>query len=252
MTKSPPLALHPEHAKLLAELRAAARPTSLERHQRDSYGGSGHLFYCVSAPTRRAIAKAWLAKHRSLDVKDFLAAVESLFAGQSHEEKTLAALLVGCHATARREVRPSDIDRWLGQLNGWAEIDALCQNVFGFEQMLAAWPDWRRLIQRLARDQNINKRRAALVLLNAPVHYCDDPRFSDLAFATIATLSGERDILITKAVSWLLRSMVKRRRDEVARYLAEHGPSLPRIAVRETATKLATGTKSGRGRTSSR
>jgi len=237
-----------EHAALLAQLRQAARPTFLERHTTDSYGGSGHLFYNVSVPDRRAIARRWLAANRTMTPAAFLAVVESLFEGESHEEKTLAAILLGCHPTGRRDALPDDVDRWLGCLNGWAEIDSLCQNVFSAQEMLADWPEWRRLLEQLSRDANINKRRAALVLLNGPVHYTDEARFRDLALEFIGRLKGERDILITKAVSWLLRSMITRHREAVEACLAEHGSSLPAIAVRETRTKLATGTKSGRVR----
>jgi 3-methyladenine DNA glycosylase AlkD len=240
--------MNSEHAALLAELRQAARPTHLERHTTDSYGGSGHRFYYVSAPAQRAIAKRWVAAHKEAASPDFLALVESLFEGESHEEKTLAALMLGYHAKARRDARPADLDRWLGHINGWAEVDSLCQNVFAADQMIADWPAWKRLIEQLSRDPNINKRRAAMVLLNAPVHYSDDPRFADLALVVIARLKPERDILITKAVSWLLRSMVQRHRAAVEACLAEHGASLPAIAVRETKTKLATGTKSGRSK----
>jgi 3-methyladenine DNA glycosylase AlkD len=60
-------------------------------------------------------------------------------------------------------------------------------------------------------------------------------------------LKGERDILITKAVSWLLRSMSARHGPAVAAYLDASAASLPAVVVRETWTKLRTGTKSGRG-----
>jgi 3-methyladenine DNA glycosylase AlkD len=131
-------------------------------------------------------------------------------------------------------------------VNGWAEIDCLCHNVFTAEEMATDWPAWERFIERLAADSDVNKRRAALVLLNGPVRYSHDPRFGRLAFATIDRLKSERAILITKAVSWLLRSMVARRPDAVLAYLADNDALLPRIAVRETRTKLATGVKSKR------
>jgi 3-methyladenine DNA glycosylase AlkD len=86
------------------------------------------------------------------------------------------------------------------------------------------------------------------VLLTGPVHYSDDRRLSNLAFSTIATLEHERDILITKAVSWLLRSLLTRHRTEVSHYLDDHAQTLPKLAIRETRTKLETGTKSGRSR----
>src|SRR6202034_3969802 len=120
----------------------------------------------------------------------------------------------------RHAVRPPDLERWLGELNGWAEIDCLCQSVFTAEDLTANWPAWRALIERLATDPNINKRRAAMVLLNAPVRGADDPRFRDLALQVLDRLKGERDILITKAVSWLLRTMAARHRAAVEGYLA--------------------------------
>lgn len=241
--------MNPEHRALLAELRTLARPTHLERHHNDSYGGSGRPFYFVSAPDQRSIARRWARAHKAADPAEVLAVIESLFEGVSHEEKTLAALMLAYHAQARQAARPGDIDRWLGQLRGWAEIDSLCQNVFKTREMAADWPGWERLINQLSTDPNINKRRAALVLLNSPVRYSDDRRFRDLALDVIDRLKPERDILITKAVSWLLRSMIARHRGAVERCLLEQGPSLPAVAVRETRTKLLTGTKSGRGRT---
>jgi 3-methyladenine DNA glycosylase AlkD len=114
--------------------------------------------------------------------------------------------------------------------------------------MAAAWPAWKALIERLAADANINRRRAALVLLCTPTRTSDDPRFRDLAFAVVEQLKAERPILITKAVSWLLRSMAGRHAAAVAAYLDANAASLPAVAVRETRVKLETGTKSGRSR----
>jgi 3-methyladenine DNA glycosylase AlkD len=110
----------------------------------------------------------------------------------------------------------------------------------------ADWAGWRDLIERLSDDVNINRRRAALVLLTRPTRTSDDPRFRDLAFVVVERLKVERPILITKAVSWLLRSMTARHGPAVAAYLDANAASLPAIAVRETRAKLASGTKSGR------
>ena len=74
----------------------------------------------------------------------------------------------------------------------------------------------------------------------------DRPRFRDLGFEVIEQLKSERPILITKAVSWLLRSMAGRHGAAVAAYLDAEAATLPAVAVRETRTKLKTGTKSGR------
>ncbi len=117
--------------------------------------------------------------------------------------------------------------------------------MFGPEDLLADWPAWSGFIRRLSTDSNINKRRASLVLLCRSTRTGPDPRLRDLALETVETLKAEREILITKAVSWVLRSMSEQHPAEVIRYLDAEGPTLPAIAVRETRIKLATGRKSG-------
>ena len=240
-----PLAIPAEHAALVAQLRAEARPYR-GGIQNDSYSGSGRPFLNVGAPEMRRIVRDWAAAHRAAPAADLIEMAGSLFGGELYEEKLLGALLLGYSRAARRAATPAMVDAWLGQLNGWAEIDSLCASVFGAEDLLADWPAWRGLIEQLSLDPNINKRRAALVLLTTPTRTCDDPRFSDLGFAVVERLKAERHILITKAVSWLLRSMTGRHGPAVAAYLDAQSASLPAIAVRETRTKLRTGTKSGR------
>lgn len=235
--------MHADHKHVLNVIRKAGKPGGALG---ESYLGSKHKFYNVTVPLRRKIAKDWLRARKGIAPRDFFAVLNSLFKGASHEEKTVAALLLAYANDMRAQVRPKDIDGWLTHLDGWAEIDGLCQNVFKAEEMLADWPAWKKLIEKLVRDKDINKRRASLVLLVGPTHYSDDARFRDLAFANIERLKGEKEILITKAVSWLLRSMTTRHAKEVARYLAANTDSLPAIALRETRKKLETGTKTGR------
>ena len=239
--------LNAEHKSLLAEIKARARPGNRDKPGNDSYHGSEHPFYFVSVPDRRAIAKRWLAEHKGTLVKEVRQTIESLFDGQSHEEKTLACLLLAMSAPVRASVKPKDIERWLNKLNGWAEVDSLCQNVFA-DELAADWPNWRKLIGRLSKSKNINRRRASLVLLTRPVHAFKDARFRDEAFEIIERLQAERDILITKAVSWLLRSLTTHHASAVTRFLRENAETLPKIAIRETTTKLRTGTKSGKSR----
>lgn len=237
--------MHPEHAQLLEGLREGGSKGAAEL---DRYGGSGHQLLGVSVPARRKLAKAWVAAHRQLPAREVIAVVESLFSGESHEEKTLGALLLGYHAPARAAIAPARISQWLEHLHGWAEVDSLCQNLFTANEVLGRWSSWRTLIERLGRHASIDHRRASLVLLTGPVRRSDDARLGELAFEMIGRLQGERDIVITKAISWLLRSLITHHAGAVERYLAQHAEALPKVAVRETRTKLQTGTKAGRSR----
>jgi 3-methyladenine DNA glycosylase AlkD len=169
-----------------------------------------------------------------------LAVLDDLFAGTVHEEKTLAALILGTSAAARSAVALERVDGWLDGLVGWAQVDSLCSNVFQAGELLDDWPAWQPWLRRLTAHSNINKRRASLVLLTGPVRRSADTRLLEASIDALNGLQSERDKLITKAASWLLRSLVIRHRDAVLSYVAEHRENLPAIAVREVSAKLET------------
>jgi 3-methyladenine DNA glycosylase AlkD len=234
--------MHKHHRVLLGDLEKHRR-NRVHSQSNDSYLSSGHHYHDVSVPTRRTLARAWLEKNRDLPDAEFLAVLESLYRGRSHEEKTLASILLSYHRGGRKIVGLKQLNAWLDDLAGWAEIDMLCSGVFTADEMLGNWRAWERFIRGLSHDRNINKRRAALVFLTAPVRYSDDRRLSELGFEVIEALQPEREIIITKAVSWLLRSMVRYHKRAVSACLKQNQSSLPAVAVRETKRKIATGRK---------
>ena len=59
-------------------------------------------------------------------------------------------------------------------------------------------------------------------LLTKSLSQSTDPRLSIIAFENIEKLKVETDILITKAVSWALRSLVKFHQLEVLDYLEKN------------------------------
>ena len=237
------------HAALLLELERLAgggpRPAGPAPVGDSSYTAGGRPYYGVSVPDRRRSVKGWLQANRALPAEAVLATADSLLGGPSYEEKTLGAMILKEHRAARSMVTPAMVDRWLDDLVGWGEVDSLCQSLFEADQLLDDWPGWRALVTDLSTSPNANKRRASLVLLTGPVRHSSDERLARLAFDTVDRLAPERAILITKAVSWLLRSLVPRHREAVIAYL-QVAESLPANARRETRTLIETGTKSGR------
>ena len=238
--------MHSEHQPLQDALHALAGSRSPRLQASAAYTGSPHPLLGVATPDLRRLARHWLATNRTLPADAILAVADGLLAADFHDEKTLGAIIVGYSRAARAAATPARVDGWLGGLVGWAEVDALCANVFQAEDLLADWPSWGAWLRALARDPNINKRRASLVLLTGPVRRSDDPRLVDASFANIADLQSERPILISKAVSWLLRGLVARHRGAVVGYLGAHRAALPALAVREVSAKLETGRKTQR------
>ena len=65
------------------------------------------------------------------------------------------------------------------------------------------------------------------------------PRVAGLVLA----LAGDREAALPKASSWVLRSWLGPCPAEVTAFVDANVATLPALAVRETRTKLATGTK---------
>ncbi|MEK7181524.1 MAG: DNA alkylation repair protein, partial [Patescibacteria group bacterium] len=159
------------------------------------------------------------------------------------EEKNTASNLLGFSPEKRSAVSIKRIDTWLNELAGWSEIDSLCYNVFTGEELLHKWSLWEKFLHKLSLDTNLNKKRASLVFLAGAVSYSQDPRLLQLSFTLTERLKSHKEIIITKAISWLLRSMVKYHKKEVSKYIKENQNTLPKIAIRETTRKIQTGRK---------
>ena len=155
----------------------------------------------------------------------------------------MAGILLDTSTKEQRKFNPSCFDVWLEQLIGWAEVDSVCTGSYAATEVPGQWETWNRLLVRFSKSKNINKRRASLVLLCSPFRKAADNRVAVIAFSNINTLKHEHEILITKAISWLLRCMIKYHRAEVISFLKENEDSLPKIAVRETMTVIKTGKK---------
>jgi 3-methyladenine DNA glycosylase AlkD len=237
-------AMDQHHADLVRVMRAAA--SAGPRTHGGDYLGTASATLNIATSELRKLAREWTRANKNMSKQDVLRLCDRLFAGKTHQEKALGAILLSYDSEVRAATTLERLERWLGHTHGWAEVDSLCSNVFKAEQVLEDWKSWKAFLNRLSRDANINKRRASLVLMTGPVRYSDDKRLSEISFALIERLKGERDSLITKAISWLLRTLTLRRKGEVSAYLKTNEATLPRVAVRETMTKLKTGTKSGR------
>ena len=227
------------HKEIIAELKMLTG-TGNKDQSSSSYTGSSHFFYAVPVPKRREIIKA-IIKDR--EAKELFPLADAILKGSSHEEKTMGAMILTYRKDVRQLCNFPILDNWLGELVGWAEIDAFCYNTFSSEEILSELKSWKQFIGTLAHDSNINKRRAAVVFLTHPTAKSSDDRLHALAFKIILDLASEKDILITKAISWLLRSQIDTRKEAVANFIKIHESKLTKIALRETRRKLVTGKK---------
>jgi 3-methyladenine DNA glycosylase AlkD len=212
----------------------------------DSYLGNDHPRYPISAPVLRQIAKNWMNAHKDLAVKPFTELLTSLVKGKSSTEKCMAGILLDRATREQRKFDPTLFDHWLDHLVGWAEVDTVCTGTYCKFEIPTNLKQWKPLLIKFSKSKNIQKRRASIVLLCSPL---SQDRYDDLpaiALANVERLKPEKEILITRAVSWVLRSMVRYHRDLVSEYIRKNMDTLPKIAIRETLVKLKTGTKTKR------
>ena len=234
-----------KYHKEIVELYASYNGDYKSKHD-NSYIGTKKFGYPIDTASSRKLIKEWLKKHPELSEKEFSGLLNSLAFGKSHNEITTIGKLLEYCPDLRKKIDPKLLDNWLDHTEGWAEVDTICAGTFTAGDYLTNWTNWSKWILKFAKDNNVHKRRASLVLLVSPVKQSSDSKLSGIAFENIERLKTEKDILITKAISWLLRHLIQNHRKEVEDYLLKNADSLPKIAIRETRNKLKRGRKSGK------
>ena len=230
------------HAYLIEQFTQASKHHGA-KSQRPEHLGTSRTMYGLKNDVRREVIYRWIADNQDIAFSEWVALIDSLYQGISYEERCTPPTLFSKYRDYRQKVPLSQLDTWLGHLEGWAEVDSTCQSIFTAKEMLADWDGWQAFLVSLSQDENINKRRASLVLLTAPISKSPDERLIQLALKNVDNLKHEKDILITKAISWVLRKGIKQHRQTIETYLKQNIDSLSAVAVRETRRKLTTGKK---------
>jgi 3-methyladenine DNA glycosylase AlkD len=208
--------------------------------------GSDKPTACIGSGETTKLAKKF-CRENNFTANEFLSLLDSLYSqAATFDEIELAARLISAATNFKKDIPPAKLDYWLGFTHGWAEVDLLCQSNFLPEDLEKKWQDWQKILIKFSKDKNIHKRRASLVLLTKSLRNSPDKKFLKLALTNTDRLKKEKEILITKAISWVLRSAIKNHKKEVVDYLEKNKEALPKIAIREVTTKLITGRKTNR------
>ncbi len=238
--------VHPYHQELVRQIKKQAAEANVAlQTQGDRYVGTLKPCYMFRTAVFHEIIQDWIKRHADLTLTEYVDLLNSLSQGATYNEFISIGVLLGAWPQMRTALEPHHLDVWLDHAQGWAEVDTLCQSNFTAREMLCHWKEWKSRLVSFSKSDNVHKCRASLVLLTRPLRESADPRLARLAFANLDRLKTEKDILVTKAVSWLLRALIKYHREEVETYLRDNADSLPKIALRETRHKLTSGRKSG-------
>jgi 3-methyladenine DNA glycosylase AlkD len=206
-------------------------------------------FYGVSLDHLRRVARAWHRAHAGATAAEVVALADALWERAVREEMVVAAMLLGRDPATRSAAGVRRLDRWGALLDNWETTDNLGGRAVG--PAVADDPAGRfALLHTLSLRRNPWLRRLALVACTRVGRLPDAAEWWPQTVEIVLRLAGDREGGIPKAISWVLRTHLRHAEPEVALLLAAHAAELPAIAVRETRTKMATGTKSGRRRRS--
>ena len=231
------MSIHSDFQKLNT---SADTPT---RQWVQKYLGSDKPTLCIKSAVIKQMAKDKLATITNSN--DFFILVDDIYTqATTFEEMALAAAIFTKGDKFHDVTEINWLEKWLDKTVGWAEVDSLCQSSISADNLLKNWSLWHKQLIKFSYNENVHKRRASMVLLCRSLRESTDSRLSELAFELVESLKGEKPILITKAISWVLRCAVKHHPDELAIYIENQKNTLPKIAYRETLKKLTTGRKS--------
>jgi hypothetical protein len=194
-------------------------------------------------PAMRALRKQASARWRRQSA-DFIIAM-AFALGERPDARWLGYELVRRHPPAFASLDDRTLETMSIGLDSWSAVDAFARILSG--------PAWARglasdgLIQDWAGSADRWRRRTALVstvALNTPA----DGGAGDAGrtLALCARLSGDRDDMVEKALSWALRALAIRNRAAVRAFLAAEDARLAARVKREVRNKLDTGLKTPR------
>jgi 3-methyladenine DNA glycosylase AlkD len=157
-----------------------------------------------------------------------LSEVEQLLKSAWHEERLLALLILvqkfeRGEAPLKKKIYSLYLKR-TKHINNWDLVDLTAPKIVG--PFLQDRP--RKTLYRLVRSRNLWERRIAIL---ATFHYIRQRDYAD-TLALSAVLIEDREVLLHKAVGWMLREVGKRDSAVLEQFLRKYYRKMPRTMLR--------------------
>lgn len=230
-----------EHRELLGEIERNSDPEY--RLGSLMVAPTTQRVHGIRTPDNRRLARAWRRDHPEANPDLVFALVESLWNGESRDERILGLEILFLHPEIVNGLSRDVFDRWRLDIDNWGVCDFLATRILGpwVENVPA---DRLRYLEMLVGDSHLFSRRLGLV---SSVHLNrDGTEYGEWTLGQVDRVIDERDPMITKAVSWALRQMVKHQPSAVEAYVESRADRMAALPRREVRNKLKTGRKSGR------
>lgn len=196
----------------------------------------------VNNPNLRQILREIKATVKGRPAKEIISLAHDFHQQGVFELHWLAYELLGRSKKTLRALTSQDIDQLNTRIDNWVLTDVFCGKILGFAWQSGLLDDTYFLA--LQQSEDVWQRRIAVVAttaLNTPANGGQGAPNRTLLLCQGAVT--DHHPMITKAVSWALRSLIKWDRTAVEDFLQTHEDQLASLVVREVHKKLTTGHK---------
>lgn len=218
-------------ASVTRELKALGTPAKQKSSLRffktgEGQYGYGDLFYGVTVPEQRRIAK----HYRMLPLPE----IEKLLRNKIHECRLTALFILSDRyqkASAQEKEKIADFYlKNIESVNNWDLVDSSAPYLLGEHLKNRD----RSVLYELAQSENMWERRIAIM---ATFSFIRNGEFKD-ALEIAEILVSDMHDLMHKAVGWMLREVGKRSLPHEVRFLNKHANIMPRTMLRYALEKF--------------
>jgi 3-methyladenine DNA glycosylase AlkD len=196
----------------------------------------------VYAADMRSVVRDLRQRTKGETAADVIALAHAIIARKTLEGRQAAYEIVAAHKPAFAALKLADVEKLGKGIDNWASVDGFATTIAGRVWVKGQLKDAD--IQRWARSKDPWWRRAALastVCLNLKSRGGSGD--SKRTMAICEMLADDDHVMVHKALSWALRSLIEHDRKAVEAFLKRH--ELPALVKREVLRKLKTGRKYG-------
>lgn len=190
--------------------------------------GEGDIFWGLSVPTQRIIAKTY--SNASFSV------IKKMLCNPVHEFRLTALLiLVYTYKKASSEIRKEIFDFYIANMryvNNWDLVDLSARDIVG--GFLYEYTKDRTLLYKLARSPSLWERRISIV---ATWSFIKKGEYADTLAISEILLFDTHD-LIHKATGWMLREVGKKSEKHLVGFLKKNYSRMPRTMLRYAIEKF--------------
>jgi 3-methyladenine DNA glycosylase AlkD len=220
---------HPLALEVRAALERAANP--VKALQMQAYMKSAMPYYGVSSAEQKAIWKQLFPLHELSSSREWQRAALTLWRGATFREERYAAIgLTDLRVYARFRTMTSVpmFEEMIVSGAWWDYVDAIATHQLG-DVLRAERSPMAKLMRRWARDQDMWKRRAAIL---SQIRFKRDTDVK-LLYDCIQPNLDDKQFFIRKAIGWALRQYAWHDPREVKRYVSANRSRLSGLSVRE-------------------